>query len=63
MGSNHFTIHNLPYGVISLPDWHSPRLAVAYKDSAVDLNALIPHLRDVTNLDVVLKSLNAVCYT
>lgn len=40
MAATPFTIHNLPYGVISTVDNATRRCATAFNDHAVDLSAL-----------------------
>jgi hypothetical protein len=37
---NPFTIHNLPYGIVSTRDNPVRRCAIAYNDWAIDLNVL-----------------------
>lgn len=36
-----FTIHHLPYGVITTPNNNTPHLATAYQDYAIDLATLV----------------------
>jgi fumarylacetoacetase len=39
-GRNPFTIHNLPFGIVSTRDNPVRRCAVAYNDWAIDLDVL-----------------------
>lgn len=40
MSSSGFTIHHLPYGLITTPDDREPVCATAYEDYAINLKAL-----------------------
>lgn len=51
MSSSGFTIHHLPYGVISTQDNKTPRLATAFEDYAIDLAILVSQGLLKDNLD------------
>lgn len=65
MATNPFTIHNLPYGVISINGSNEPpRLAIAYEENAIDVRKLLAiepdNFQDVNDLDGLTVSLNHV---
>jgi len=52
-GQTPFTIHNLPYGVISTSSDSTRRCATVFQDTAVDLSALYDRglFRNIPGLD------------
>jgi fumarylacetoacetase len=53
-----FTIHNIPYGVISTKDNSKPRCATAIGDHAIDLAVYAQHGRlDHLSLDVPISNI------